>query len=225
MGTQTTRIKFIRLAIGAVVVVLLVLALVVSDNSERPKPEPPVIPDIALTDSVFPALPADAAAAGKEFQKLKQKLSKLRPNAPYVVVDTHANFADLRTMDSVMFRGACSTGSGGELVDSTTGRRWVFNTPHGVFSIKTKLKEPWWRKPDWAFFEEGEPVPENPADRFDSNVMGDFAMGFGDGYFLHGTIYERLLGINVTHGCVRLGSDDLKYIWDRAKIGTQVYIF
>ncbi len=56
-------------------------------------------------------------------------------------------------------------------------------------------------------------------------MMGAYAIGFGDGYFIHGTIYERLLGISVTHGCVRVGADDLKNIYDRVKIGTPIYIF
>jgi len=29
----------------------------------------------------------------------------------------------------------------------------------------------------------------------------------------------------VTHGCVRLGSDDLKKLYDMVPIGTPVYIF
>jgi L,D-transpeptidase YbiS len=56
-------------------------------------------------------------------------------------------------------------------------------------------------------------------------MLGAFAMGFGDNYYIHGTIYERLLGVNVTHGCVRLGSDDLKKLYDMVPIGTPVYIF
>ena len=56
-------------------------------------------------------------------------------------------------------------------------------------------------------------------------MMGDYAMGFGDGFFIHGTLYERLLGVNVTHGCVRLGSDDLKVLYSQVPIGTTVYVF
>ncbi|MBU1983139.1 L,D-transpeptidase, partial [bacterium] len=143
----------------------------------------------------------------------------------YIVIDTHANFLELRTADSVLFRAPCSTGSGGELVDSTTGRHWEFRTPHGVFQVQNKLVQPWWRKPDWAFVEEGEPIPKNPADRFDSDVLGDYALGFGDGYFIHGTLYTRLIGINVTHGCVRLADEDLKWLYERAPVGTPIYIF
>ncbi len=201
----------------------MVLVIMAASMSYR-KPKPPT-PDVIIADSALRKLPDDPAAAGRELRKAQKAFSKLKPNGPYIVVDTHANFAYLRTEDSVIFKARCSTGSGGELMDSTTGKKWVFKTPHGVFKVKSRLSDPWWRKPDWAFIEENEPIPKNPADRFDNNVMGDYAMGFGDGFFIHGTLYERLLGINVTHGCVRLGADDLKYVWERTKIGTPVYIF
>ncbi|HEX7344288.1 MAG TPA: L,D-transpeptidase, partial [bacterium] len=76
-----------------------------------------------------------------------------------------------------------------------------------------------------AFIEEGEEIPKDPRERYDPEMLGEYAMGFGDGYFIHGTIYKRLLGINVTHGCVRLGDADLKHVFDKVKIGTPVYIF
>lgn len=181
--------------------------------------------DVAISDSLLPPLPADASARSKELQRLQRALAKLKPAGPYIVIDTHANFAYWRTEDSVLFKAPCSTGSGGELVDSASGKRWVFDTPRGTFKVSSKLANPWWRKPDWAFVEEDEPIPKDPAERFDPDMLGDFALGFGDGYFIHGTLYERLLGINVTHGCVRLGSEELKFIYDRARVGTPVYVF
>jgi L,D-transpeptidase YbiS len=180
---------------------------------------------LAFSDSTPAELPKDKAQAQKELQRVQRALSKLKPSKPYIVIDRHANRVRLRTEDSVLFEAVCSTGSGGELVDTLSGRRWVFNTPSGVFKVNSKLVDPWWRKPDWAFFEENEEIPTDPRERYDPEMLGEFAMGFGDGYFIHGTIYERLLGINVTHGCVRLGSKDLKYIYDRVSIGTPVYIF
>ena len=47
-------------------------------------------------------------------------------------------------------------------------------------------------------------VPTNAADRVEQGVLGEYALGFGKGYFIHGTLYTRLLGKNVTHGCIRL---------------------
>jgi L,D-transpeptidase YbiS len=178
-----------------------------------------------FTDTSLAQLPSDQKTAKKELDKARKELDRLKPRGKYIVIDTHANKIALRTEDSVFLEATCSTGSGSELTDSLTGRKWIFNTPLGVFKVKNKLTEPWWRKPDWAFIEENESIPKNEGDRLDPNVMGEYALGFGDGFFIHGTIYERLLGINVTHGCVRVGTDDLKKIYNQAPIGTPIYIF
>ena len=55
--------------------------------------------------------------------------------------------------------------------------------------------------------------------------MGDYALGIGNGFFLHGTLYTRLLGRNVTHGCVRIGDADLEYLYKTVPLGTKVYLF
>jgi L,D-transpeptidase ErfK/SrfK len=176
-------------------------------------------------DTTFAPLPVDKKAAQKELVKATKILEQMKPKIPYIVIDTHANKLSLRTEDSLIYKATCSTGSGGILVDSLTGRKWSFNTPRGVFKVDNKIKQPWWRKPDWAFIEEGEKPPKDESERLDPEMLGDFALGFGNGYFIHGTVYERLLGVSVTHGCVRLGSEDLKVIYDKVKPGTPVYIF
>jgi len=178
-----------------------------------------------VSDTTYAQLPADMKSAQKELQKARKAFNQIKPRGPYIVIDTHANLLYLRTEDSLYYKATCSTGSGGVLTDSITGRKWIFNTPHGIFKVNSKLKQPWWRKPDWAFIEEKEEIPESESERLDPEMLGEFALGFGDGYFIHGTIYERLLGVSVTHGCVRLGSEDLKYVFDRVSSGTQVYIF
>jgi len=150
---------------------------------------------------------------------------RLKMNKPYVVIDRYANKLYLRTEDSVLRAADCSTGSGAELTDTTTGRHWKFDTPSGVFIADSKLEGPWWRKPDWAFIEEGENIPLTDEERMDPNVMGAYAIGFGNGYFVHGTLYERLLGVSVTHGCVRLGEQDLEYLYGRVNYGTYIYIY
>lgn len=150
---------------------------------------------------------------------------KSKAKDKYIVIDSHTNRLYLRTQDSVLFTALCSTGTGKSLVDSGKGRVWRFDTPKGYFHIDSRLTDPWWRKPDWAFIEEGEPIPKKEADRLDPNIMGDYAIGFGNGFFIHGTIYERLIGVAVTHGCVRLGSDDIKRVYESAPVGTPVIIF
>ncbi|MCB9357922.1 MAG: L,D-transpeptidase [Calditrichaeota bacterium] len=205
------------------VIIIGLLATIAFALSKSPPVLPPS-PLIAQIDSVLAAAPEEQSLA-KAVKQLRKDVTKSLPKGKYVVIDRNSNTAYLRSADSVMFKAVCSTGSGGELTDPKTGRKWVFHTPSGVFSIKNKIVEPWWRKPDWAFVEDDEPIPSNNADRLDPNVMGDYALGFGDGYFIHGTLYERLLGMSVSHGCVRLGSDDLKFIYDRVPIGTGVYVF
>jgi hypothetical protein len=215
--------------VGLIVVLLVVLvsggAVAVWSSLQR---EPPLVEEVAAADSLvveLASLPRDAKQADRELRAARRAVEQLAPVGPYIVVDTQTQFVSLRTADQVMLKGVCSTGSGSVLVDSTTGRRWVFNTPQGVYKIKSKITDPWWRKPDWAFVEENEPIPRNERDRLDDNMMGEYALGIGDGYFIHGTIYERLLGVSVTHGCVRLGAKDLEDLFGRVKIGTPVYIF
>ena len=149
----------------------------------------------------------------------------MRPTSAYIVIDTQASKIYYRTRDSVIIKADCSAGSGSELIDSVTGRKWVFETPLGVFKVTSKITQPWWRKPDWAFIEEGEKIPKSERERLDPAMMGDYAIGFGDGYFIHGTIYERLLGVNVTHGCVRVEAGALDKIFKKVQMGTQIYIF
>lgn len=209
------------IAAPAIFLALAALALQCSDKPAEPQPDETVV----FNDTTYSRLPADRKQAQRELQKARKLLARMAPAGPYIVIDTHANKLLLRTEDSILFKATCSTGSGGILVDSLTGRKWIFNTPRGVFKVDSKIKQPWWRKPDWAFIEENEPPPKNESDRLDPEMLGEFALGFGHGYYIHGTIYERLLGVSVTHGCVRLGSDDLKYLYDRVRIGTPVYIF
>ncbi len=171
------------------------------------------------------SIPENQSELAKQASDLKKRLSGLRSSKPYIVIDTHSNHLYLRTEDSVLINAICSTGSGGELVDQSSGRKWRFETPRGTFKVQSKLVDPWWRKPDWAFVEENLPIPEDPRERYDPEMLGEYALGFGDGYFIHGTIYERLLGISVTHGCVRVGSEDLKRLYEKVKIGTEIYVF
>ena len=93
------------------------------------------------------------------------------------------------------------------------------------FTVQSKLINPVWVKPDWAFIEEGLAVPRSQADRIEPGVLGEYALGFGKGYFIHGTLYTRLLGKNVTHGCIRLNDEDLKSVYQLAKVGTPIMIF
>jgi len=173
--------------------------------------------------SRFQSAEEGPAADPAVMARLEAELSKVRPNGLFIVIDTAANRLYLRKGADTLLEAVCSTGSGIQLVAGE--RQWTFRTPRGVFKVRSKAKDPIWRKPDWAFLEEGEAVPKRESDRFEEGVLGEYAIGIGDGYFIHGTLYTRLLGTNVTHGCVRLGSEDLEFLARKVPTGTRVYIF
>jgi hypothetical protein len=206
------------------VVLVLVSAFLMERTFDKSR-EWKALRDVIPVDTAVTALPDDMTRAKQILNAKKKALMRLSPDRPYIVIDTYGNRLFLRTRDSVLLDADCSTGTGSELYDSTSGRHWLFYTPHGVFKVDSKLAEPWWRKPDWAYIEENESPPTKESERFDPKMLGAYAIGFGDGYFIHGTVYERLLGINVTHGCVRLGYADLKKLYQGVALGTPVYIF
>lgn len=172
------------------------------------------------------ALQHEVAALRKQNGKLRMKAQDLLPEEPYIVVDTNAkpNRIFLKEGPQTLLDAICSTGKGDTLRDDK-GKVWIFRTPLGVRTVKRKKLDPIWTKPDWAFIEDNEPIPKDRNKRLEEGVLGDYALDIGDDYMIHGTIYTRLLGQPVTHGCIRLGDDDLKVIFDAAKKGTKVYIF
>jgi lipoprotein-anchoring transpeptidase ErfK/SrfK len=155
----------------------------------------------------------------------KKRCQSLQPKGPYIIIDTADNVLYLKEGIKTSLKATVSAGSGSLLVEPSGTRRWIFDTPRGEFTIKSKFVKPAWVKPDWAFIEEGKPIPKNPKDRVELGMLGDYALGFGDGYFIHGTLYTRLLGKNITHGCVRVGDDDLKILYQATPLGTKVLIF
>jgi L,D-transpeptidase YbiS len=161
----------------------------------------------------------------KENARLVKQIKQLAPKGIYIVVDTAKNTLYLKKEDEIIRQAVISTGSGNVLTEPGGKRTWVFDTPRGEFSVKYKLKEPTWMKPDWAYIEEGKDIPKRVSERAEADVLGEYALGFGNGYFIHGTLYTRLLGRNVTHGCVRLGDEDLIAINKASTIGTKIYIF
>jgi L,D-transpeptidase YbiS len=156
---------------------------------------------------------------------LRQRLKSLTPDEIYIVIDTGRNMLYLKRGDRTIRETVISAGSGSILKDPAGKRQWIFDTPRGEYHVKTKYIAPAWTKPDWAFLEEGEAIPKDPRKRVEEGVLGDYAIGFGNGYFIHGTLYTRLLGRNVTHGCIRVGDRDLKTVYSAAGVGTRIYIF
>lgn len=158
--------------------------------------------------------------------KLQAKLDKFTPGDAYLIVNTSENHFYLYKGKELIRQGLCSTGKNQKLVSVERNYTNTFYTPQGVKTVKGKQKNPVWAKPNWAFIEEGLPIPPpgHPS-RFESGTLGDYKLTLGDGYMIHGTIYKRFIGQSVTHGCVRLLDDDLEAVYNSLKIGSKVYIY
>ena len=172
-----------------------------------------------------PTIEERIEALRAENERLDQKLDRLVPKQTHILVNTTLNRIYVRNGEEVLLDAVCSTGSNTELETSDGSRRWFFSTPRGVFKVRNRMKRPIWVRPDWSFVEEGEPIPPaNAPERYERGVLGDYGLYFGDGYLIHGTLFQRFLGQPVTHGCIRVGDEDLKKIWDLTRIGTPIYI-
>jgi L,D-transpeptidase ErfK/SrfK len=174
--------------------------------------------------NVTPAVTADLAPKN-DLRQIERKIAALQPRGVYIVVDSAQNRLRLMKNGQVLREALVSAGTGAVLTDAKSGRTWVFETPRGVRTVRYKRQNPCWHRPDWDYVENGEPFPKNDADRIDCAALGDYALYLGDGYMIHGTLYERSLGLSVTHGCVRMGAADLEAVWKAAPAGTKVYLY
>jgi lipoprotein-anchoring transpeptidase ErfK/SrfK len=162
----------------------------------------------------------------KDIQRLSRKYSTYTSGQTYIVINTTDNKFFLYSNKELVRSGSCSTGSYTILKTAEGNKKYVFKTPKGKRHIQGKVTHPSWTRPDWAFIEEGLPIPpKNDNSRFEYGVLGDYALAMGEGYLIHGTIYKRFLGMPVTHGCVRLNDEDLEVVFKTLSIGSKVYIF
>jgi lipoprotein-anchoring transpeptidase ErfK/SrfK len=67
--------------------------------------------------------------------------------------------------------------------------------------------------------------PYGTVNRKVDGELGAYALDLGDGYLLHGTPYTESLGNAATHGCIRLGDDDIEWLYLHVGKGTTVYIY
>lgn len=104
-----------------------------------------------------------------------------------------------------------------------------WNTPLGTTRIVSKLKDAPWIPPKSVREEHAKrgdflpavvpPGPDNP--------MGRYKMGLGipgGAYLIHGTNRPAGVGMQVTHGCMRLYPEDIEALYGMVTIGTPVTI-
>lgn len=164
-----------------------------------------------------------------QFRKCRQpQADGLPPDAPrqgaVVTVDVSTNTAYLYNDGELVTKAPAATGT--EKVLKHGSRIWLFHTPRGHLKVLRKVEDPVWTKPDWAFIEDGEPVPPLTApERRVRGHLGKYALDLGDGIMIHGTDDTDSLGKRASHGCIRLPAAMLAKVWRATKIGTDVYIY
>lgn len=157
-----------------------------------------------------------------------QNVEGLPPEAPragtIITIDVSTNQLYLFRDGELVRKSAVATGSDKIL---RKGRRvWWFRTPRGRHEVIRKVKDPVWRKPDWAFIEQGKPVPPaNSPLRVEKGTMGKYALDLGERIMIHGTNDPSSIGRRVSHGCIRVPHDMLRVLWKEVGIGTEVYIY
>ncbi|UTW14428.1 L,D-transpeptidase family protein [Marinobacterium rhizophilum] len=105
--------------------------------------------------------------------------------------------------------------------------RMDWKTPLGKTRVIQKQADPPWYPPASIKAEHAQNgdilpdmVPGGPG-----NPLGRFALRLGiPGYLIHGTNKEYGIGMQVTHGCVRLYPEDIERLYSLVEVGTPVYI-
>ncbi|MDZ7263470.1 MAG: L,D-transpeptidase [candidate division KSB1 bacterium] len=216
---------FTGLGIGLLAGLLITIwSPTISDWGYALYPVPKVNADTSAINSR--ALQKDLQRLEKRLAMLRQLKRQLTPREPYLIINTSENLITLKAGDKILHQGICSTGSYTLLKTADESEQWIFRTPRGRFRIQSKIQNPVWRMPDWAFIEEGRPVPPPYAnERYEPGVLGDYALALGDGYLIHGTLYQRYLGLPVTHGCIRLADRELEIVYKNMQVGSKVFIY
>ncbi len=104
-----------------------------------------------------------------------------------------------------------------------------WNTPLGATRIVAKVKDPTWRPPKSVREEHARRgdilpavVPAGP-----DNPLGRFALRLGipgGAYLIHGTNRPAGVGMQVTHGCMRLYPEDIETLFRLVAVNTPVTI-
>lgn len=102
--------------------------------------------------------------------------------------------------------------------------RFDWKTPVAAFTVTSKMKDPPWNVPDDIYQEhlerDGEAdhmipggVPENP--------LGHYKLDLSiPEYGIHGTNVPWGVGMEVSHGCIRLYPEDIERLYGMVKVGT-----
>ncbi|HVN41479.1 MAG TPA: L,D-transpeptidase family protein, partial [Steroidobacteraceae bacterium] len=102
-----------------------------------------------------------------------------------------------------------------------------WKTPLGVTKVQSKQERPNWYPPESVRSEHearGDPLPKIIPPGPD-NPLGEYAMRLaipGGSYLIHGTNRPAGVGMQVTHGCIRLYPEDIEELFAMIPVNTKV---
>jgi lipoprotein-anchoring transpeptidase ErfK/SrfK len=65
----------------------------------------------------------------------------------------------------------------------------------------------------------------NSENRKIPGELGKYRLGFGNGYFFHGTPHKESIGSAVTRGCVRLDDEAIEWMYYNVPLGAKITIY
>jgi len=104
-----------------------------------------------------------------------------------------------------------------------------WKTPLGVTKIVQKEKKPTWYPPKSVrekHLQDGDVLPESIPPGPD-NPLGEYALRLGipgGAYLIHGTNNPVGVGMQITHGCIRLYPEDIEFLFGEVAVGMPVRI-
>ncbi|MCD6595874.1 L,D-transpeptidase [bacterium] len=176
--------------------------------------------------------------------KLELELDMSNRTGKYLVIDRHSGHFWVRDGNAVLYDGMCGVGKGNRFV---LGREYDFETPAGKMKVLRKIKDPWWHRPNWFWYEKGMKVPKkfiqyprgvsferaisfyNSLSREDRlrvravpGSLGKYAIQIANGIYIHYNAHRRG---RVSHGCIRVSRNTAKKLYYLLKVGDPVYVF
>ncbi|NNC24115.1 L,D-transpeptidase family protein [Salinisphaera sp. USBA-960] len=144
------------------------------------------------------------------------------PNAPHkgIVI----NLSEMR----LYYYPPKGSKNAGKVVTMPLGiGRKGWQTPLGKTHVSNKIRKPSWTVPESIrkeHKEDGDPLPKVvPAGP--DNPLGQYALQLAlPGYLIHGTNKPRGIGMQVSHGCIRLYPEDIENLFAMLGSRTPVHI-
>ncbi len=183
------------------------------DRSMRPPESRPQV-------QMYDPYPGEAAPDEEQVRRVMAEahyvgtLVTKKNGKPFLVIDKRNYQFYLYSRAGRLLRiGPVAVGKGNTQIGS-------FETPVGIFPIRSKIPIDDWIRPDWYFLEENEPIPQRYEDR---RVPGFFRykLVFEGTRYIH---YAEATGGRLTHGCLGLDWADAEAVFHTMEVGSYCII-